>query len=1018
MKKRLQILLWISCLCITSVAYAQNLTVKGRVTSENEAIPGVNVVLKGTTTGTSTDMDGNYSLTVPDGNGTLVFTYIGYTPEEVPINNRTTIDVSLVQDIQTLSEVVVVGYGTQSRQSLVGSVASIKAEELRTQGVNTIQKSLQGRVAGVNIESSGGSPGSGVRILVRGTGSFNNNDPLYIVDGVQVTNINNLAPSDIASIDILKDASAAAIYGSRAANGVVLITTKTGTKGEPRIDFNVYAGLQSVTKKIDVLNASEWARVSNAAHDAAGLPRLDIAQNPESLGEGTDWQSEIYQVAPTQSYELGVSGGGDSFTYSLSGGYFDQDGIVKKTDYNRLNLRLKTDFTKGRLKVGESVILTRENWRNMAGGWGGQGGNPVGSATKMIPVFQVYDPNALGGFSGASGPVVNVANPVAQLYLEDPTVNTNTIMANIFAELTLIDNLKYKYNVGYTNTFGYNYTYTAPYQVGALFQNLNSDLSESRNQTSFFLQEHTLAYDKAFGRHNFQALAGFGLQKNTFRSLNGSRSGMPGGLQVLDAGTTNIASGGLARENVLESYFGRFVYSYDQRYLLTVNFRRDGSSRFGRAYRYGNFPSLALGWNLSNEAFYEPFRSYVSQLKLRASYGLLGNQEFDDYQYVASIPGNLNYVIGRDQHLWVGAIQQAFADPNLKWEESESINVGADLGFFNNRLSLIADYFIRKNSDLLLRVPLPLSTGSTVNPVVNAGQITNRGVELALSYNQEINDFSYQLTGTFTAIRNKVDQLGSGSQQISGGQPTHHGSSATITMAGQPVGTFYLIKTDGIFNNTDEVLAHSKEGKLIQPNAQPGDIRFVDANNDGIISEDDRVNVGNPNPDFSYGFGGNARWRDFDLSVFFQGTHGNKIYNGLRQDLEGMTLEFNYGKSTLNAWTPENPTDFPRAVINDPNYNSRTSDRFLESGSYLRMRTLQVGYTLPKTLLERVKITSCRVYLGFDNLFTLTKYNGYNPDLGRYSGGTSQGIFDRGVDFGHVSYPLARTSMLGLQLSL
>jgi TonB-dependent starch-binding outer membrane protein SusC len=1018
MKKSLQILLWMGCLCITTVTNAQSVTVKGKVTSENEPIPGVNVVLKGTTTGTSTDLDGNYTLQVPDGDGILVFSYIGYTAEEVAINNRTTIDVSLVQDIQTLSEVVVVGYGTQNRQNLVGSIASIKSDELRTQGVNTIQKSLQGRVAGVNIESSGGSPGSGVRILVRGTGSFNNNDPLYIVDGVQVTNINNLAPSDIASIDILKDASAAAIYGSRAANGVVLITTKTGVKGETRIDLNVYAGLQSVTKKIDVLNASEWARVSNAAHDNAGLPKLDIAQNPESLGEGTDWQREIYQVAPTQNYELGVSGGGENFTYSLSGGYFDQNGIVKKTDYNRLNLRLKTDFTKGRLKVGETVILTRENWRNMAGGWGGQGGNPVGSATKMIPVFQVYDPTAIGGFSGASGPVVNVANPVAQLYLEDPKVNTNTVIANIFAELNIIDNLKYRYNIGYTNTFGYNYTYTAPYQVGALFTNPNSDLGESRNQTSFFLQEHTLGYDRTFGRHNLQALVGFALQKNQYRTVSASKSGMPAGIQVLDAGTTNIAAGGNASQNVLESYFGRLVYSFDERYLLTVNFRRDGSSRFGPAYRYGNFPSIALGWNISNEKFYEPFRSYISQLKLRTSYGVLGNQEFANYQYVASVPYNLNYVVGQDQHLWVGAIQQAFVDPNIKWEESQSINFGADLGFFNNKLSLIADYFIRKNSDLLLQVPLPLSTGSTSNPVVNAGQITNRGLELTLSYNQEINDFSYQLTGTFTAIRNRVDQLGTGSQQIFGGQPTHHGTAATVTMAGQPVGAFYLIKTAGIFNSEQEVLDYNKEGELIQPNAKPGDIRFVDANNDGIISEDDRVYVGNPTPDFSYGFGGNARYKNFDLSLFFQGTYGNKIYNGLRQDLEGMNLEFNYAKSTLNAWTPENPTDFPRAVINDPNYNTRTSDRFLESGSYLRLRTLQVGYTIPKALLERIKLTSCRFYVGFDNLFTLTNYKGFNPDLGRYTSGGNQGIFDRGVDFGHVSYPLARTSMLGLQLSL
>jgi TonB-linked SusC/RagA family outer membrane protein len=994
--------------------------IKGKVVGpNNEGIPGATIVVKGTTLGTTSDAEGSFSLSVPDGNATLVVSSIGFANQEVAVNGRTDLTITLQNDVKALSEVVVVGYGTQRREDVTGAISSIKADDIRTQGSNTVQKSLQGRIAGVQIESSGGDPGSGVRVVIRGAGSLNNNNPLYIVDGVQVENINNLQPTDIASFDVLKDASAAAIYGSRAANGVVLITTKGGKKGENRVNFDAYYGAQQIAKKVDVLNASQWATVSNAAHDNAGLPRLDIAQNPESLGAGTDWQKEIYRTAPMQSYTLGASGGGDNFTYSLSGGYLDQQGIVKKTDYDRWNLRLKSDFTKGRVRIGETIILTREYWRGMAGGWGGQGGNPVGSALKMIPVFQVYDPTAVGGYSGASGPVVNVANPVAQLNLEVPETRSTTAIINGFAEVSLVKGLKYRLNLGYTGTYGSYNDYIYPYKVGALFNNADADLSQNKSERNYFLQEHTLNYSKEFGKHNLQALVGYTYQDTKYNILSGSKSGMPTGIQVLDAGTTNISSGGYANESVLISYLGRLVYSFDNRYVLTGTFRRDGSSRFGPAYKYGNFPSIALAWNVVNESFFQPLQNVVTNLKIRSSYGILGNQEIPDYRYVPLISSNANYVIGQTQQIWSGAIQTAFATPGIKWETSKTFDIGTDWGFFENKLNLTADYFIRRNSDILLQVPIPLSTGASgSSPYINAGQITNKGVEAALRYNNKVGEFNYQVTGTFTAIKNRVDFLGTGTQQISGGQPTHHGASATITQAGGPVGAFYLIKTAGIFNSQDEINAYNVEGKLIQPSAKPGDVKFVDYNNDGTISQDDRQYCGSPTPKFSYGFGSNASWRNFDLSFFFQGTYGNKIYNGAREDLEGMNLEFNYSPATLNAWTPDNHTNFPRAVINDPNLNSQTSDRFLENGSYLRMRTLQLGYTLPKGVLSAAKINSFRVYLSFDNLFTITKYTGFNPDLGRYNAGAvGGGILDRGVDFPHVAYPLARTSLLGVQVS-
>ncbi|TPG72316.1 SusC/RagA family TonB-linked outer membrane protein [Hymenobacter nivis] len=1021
--------LWCLLLFLWSAAgaYAQAITVKGKITdASGTGLPGVTVLLKGTSVGTATDVGGNYALAVPNAaTGVLLFSFVGYKAQEAAIGGRSTVGASLAPDTEALGEVVVVGYGTQRRQDVTGAIASVKAEDLRTQGSNTVQKSLQGRVAGVQIESAGGDPGSGVRILVRGAGSLNNNNPLYIVDGVQVDNINNLNPTDIASLDILKDASAAAIYGSRAANGVVLITTKGGKKGENRIDVGGYVGAQQIAHKIKVLNASEWAGVSNAAHDNAGLPRLDIAKSPETLGAGTDWQKEIYRVAPMQNYTAAASGGGDNFTYSLSGAYLDQQGIVKQTDYNRWNLRLKTDFTKGRFRVGETVILTKEYWRGMAGGWGGQGGNPVGSALKMIPVFGVYAPDAVGGYGGAYGPVVNVANPVAQLNLESPETNSNAAIINAFAEVSLFKGLKYRFNVGYTNTFGAYNDYTAPYALGdakgqnALFNNADADLFQNRSQMNYFLQEHTLNYSTVVGKHSINALAGYTYQNTKYEILSGSKSGMPTGIQQLDAGITNIASGGNAYQSALLSYLGRLVYSYDDRYVITGTFRRDGSSRFGPAYKYGNFPSIALAWNVANEQFFKSALGVVSNFKLRGSYGILGNQEINDYRYIPLIASNTNYVIGQDQHLWSGAIQTTFATPNIKWETSKTFDVGTDLGFFDNKLNLTLDYFVRRNSDVLLQVPIPLTTGASGSPpYVNAGQITNKGIEAGLAYNHKVGDFTYQVTGTFTAINNNVDFLGTGTQQIFGGQPTHHGASATVTQAGGPIGAFYLIKTDGIFNSQDEVNAHSRDGKLIQPSAKPGDVRFVDANGDGQIDQNDRQYCGSPTPNFTYGFGTNMGWKNFDLSLFFQGTQGNKIYNGAREDLEGMNLEFNYSPATLNAWTPDNHTNFPRAVINDPNLNSQTSDRFLENGSYLRLRTLQLGYTLSKNLLTSAKISACRFYVSFDNLFTITQYTGFNPDLGRYNAGSpGGGILDRGVDFPHVAYPLARNSLLGVQVS-
>jgi len=998
---------------VSPINNVQQARITGKVTDATGLpMPGVGIKVKGTSTTSVTDTDGKYVLNA-GGNITLVFSYVGYETQEVAANGRTTINITLAESQAELSEVVVIGYGTVRRKDLTGSVASVKGADIKSQGVSDVTRSLQGRMPGVTIESAGGDPGAGTRILIRGVGSLNNATPLYIVDGVQVANINNLNQTDIESVDVLKDASAAAIYGSRAANGVVLVTTKSGKSGAPVVQLTANVGVQSKASSIDVLNAQEWATVHNQAHANAGLTPLELAANPSALGVGTDWQDAIFRSAPIQQYNLLVSGGSESSKYSVSGGYNDQQGIVDVTGYKRYNLRVKTETTKGRLKFGETVLLSREKFVNMPAGWGGQGGNPVGSAIKMIPAFKIYNPDLIGGYDGAFGSVVNIANPVAQLNLEDITRENTSILANAFGELKIIEGLKYRLNLGYTNVFNSNYDYHRRYQVGALFTHPTNDISLSKDQNVLLLLENTLNYDKVFGKHSVQALAGYTYQSNNYSFTSTARTDLPDGIDQIDAGAGIATNSGNRFENNLISLLGRVIYSYDDRYLLTASFRRDGSSRFGANNRYGNFPSVALGWNIMNEGFFEPLEKTFSNLKLRASYGVLGNQEIGDYQYNAAVASNVNYVVGNTQQRWFGSIQTAFASPNIKWETTKTVNVGVDAGFFGNKLNLTADYFVKKTTDVLLNVPIPGSAGSVSSPVVNAGTLRNNGVELGLNYGNTIGKLNYNVFGSISAVRNKVIELGTGSQQIFGGQPNHHGATSTLTEAGGSIGSFYLIQALGIFNSQEEINAYAKDGQLIQPNAAPGDVKFLDENGDGQINNLDRVNLGSPFPDFEYGLGFNVNMHNFDLAIFFQGSQGNKIYNGLAQDLQSTNLQMNYAKSTLNAWTPTNQSDIPRVTANDPNLNSQTSSRFLEDGSYFRMKTLQLGYTLKDDFAKKLKIGSFRTYVSADNLFTITKYTGFNPDLGRT--GT---IFDRGVDYGHVAYPLARTISLGIQLTL
>lgn len=988
---------------------AQNI-ITGSVVDQktSQTVIGASVNVKGATNSTITDIDGNFKLNVADPNSTLVFSYVGYAKHEEALNGRKTVTILLKEEENTLNEVVVIGYGTVKKSSATGAISSLKAKQLDAQSNTNLGTAIQGKVAGVSIESGSGGPGSGTRIQIRGAGSLNNNTPLILVDDIQVPSMNSLSPNDIESIEILKDAAAAAIYGSRAANGVVIITTKNGKKGDIKVTLDVFTGISSVTKQLDLLNQEEWAKVSNAAYDAAGKPRLPIATTPEVGGAGVNYQDEIFKSAPNQNYSLGFLGGSDNLKYSMSLNYFNQEGVIKETNYDRFNMRVKSDYKKGIFKIGETILLTKEKRKEMPF-VPGQGRNAIGGAITMIPSFAIYDQNAIGGYGGASGSVTDIFNPIAALNLIDVTSDTYSALINTYVEANFFDGLKYKLNLGANLSEFKRYSYTPRYEVGGFFKNLDNVLAQQDDFTKFTQVENTLNYTKTFGKHYVNALAGYTVYNNSLQSVSGSVSGMPDGIRVL-AGSKQPAINGFDTKNNLVSYLGRLIYSFDDKYTLTGTLRRDGSSRFSPDNKWGNFPSISGAWRVSKEAFFTNLKTPISDLKIRSSYGVLGNQEIGDYQYVGSITSGISYGTGNPNSLWIGNIQTDSPALGLKWESTATTDVGIDLDLWNGKLQYTFDYFKKQTSDLLLRVPIPLSVGSNNNPYTNAGNVTNKGYEMSLTYNEKIGDLNFNVTGNFSSIKNNVDELSTGSQILEGARGSFHGAPVTYSKVGYPIYSFFLVDTDGLFRSQAEINAHSNNGTLIQPNAQVGDVRYVDYNGDGQINGDDRHYKGSAFPKFEYGLRIQGDWKGIDCTIALQGTEGNKIYNGNNTDLETVRANINYASSTLNSFTFNPNSNFPRLDIDDKNNNGADySDRFLEDGSYLRIRTVQVGYTIPNSITSKLSIDKCRVYFAGDNLYTFTKYSGYNPDV------SSDALGGRGIDY--KSYPLSKTITFGMQLN-
>ncbi len=988
-------------------AQQQAKTVTGTVTDvSGEPIIGANIRIKGTTTGTITDIDGNFSIEA-EPQSVIEVSYIGYLTQETVINNQKSIRFLLKEDTKTLDEVVVIGYGVQKKADLTGSVANINTEKLNTQSNANIGQALQGKIAGVDIVSQGGAPGSGTRIMVRGIGTLNNASPLYIVDGMYMNSIDHINPNDIASIDVLKDASSAAIYGSRAANGVIIVTTKEGsnTEGKPIIDLSVNLGISTASKFLDMLDAKGWAEVTTIARQAIGKPALDMATDLANKPDN-DWQDIMFRPALMQNYNLSVKGGGKYSTYYTGLGYFNQDGIVKGTNYQRYNIQSKNDYKRGIFSAGTNLIISFSHdkplHQELRGGM-------IGTILQSVPTLEKYDDTREGGYGGTYGDVVNIPHPLA--IIDDNIMdryNENVkIFANLYAQIELFKGLKYKLNLTPDFSFERYKNYLNKYDFG-LATNSITQLTERQRRRRNILVENLLTFDSTFGEHKISALAGYTYQDSRFRHIQAYGEGLPQGLEEIDAATTNRSNEGNSWRSVLTSILGRVFYSYQNKYLFTATIRRDGSSKFGKNNRYGYFPSFSLGWNVAEEKFMENVH-WLDQLKLRGGYGVLGNQEIDNYQYSSTITTGINYPDGNGG-LLQGAFPKNFANPDIKWEETAMTNVGIDFMAFNNRLSLTADYYVKNTKDILLTVPIPISSGGANDPIRNAGKIRNNGFEFNLGWMDQPNpDISYgiNLIGSFN--KNKVIAMGSESGSIKGGS-TNQNITTSETKAGYPIGGYWLISTAGYFNSQEEVDAYAKDGKKIQPAAEPGDIKFVDANNDGVINDDDRVFQGSPFPDFTFALNGNMRYKNFDLSIGLQGVLGNKIYNATRQTLEDVTKGSNFLASCLDYWTPENKNaSHPRLTWDDPNRNTRAeSDRYLENGSYLRLRSVQLGYTFPQTWFKGA-IQHARVYINAENLFTITSYSGYSPDV------NADNANYRGFD--NFIYPTNRTFMLGLNVT-
>lgn len=996
-----RILFIVCCLCASMLAFAQQQTVTGTVYDES-GLPliGVSVQEKGTSNGAITDIDGKFSVKLsPEATGggkILIFSYIGYKTQEVSLDGRTDIQVTLSEDAEQLEEVVVVGYGVQKKSSLTASVASVSNKEIVKTMSSNVASTLQGRMPGVDIVQQAGVAGADVNILVRGAASFGATEPLYVIDGAFSNNgLTSINPNDIESIEILKDGAAAAIYGSRAANGVVLITTKRGKQGKPVIEINGSFAVQTPTNIPDFLNASQWREFANMVADNSGMAHAPENDNPTYPDVDTDWADEWLQFAPMWNLNASISGGGENSTFSTSIGYLDQTGMTVYSDFKRYNFRVNSSYKKGIFSLSENVAISHRDK------------TPTTAFNIKLPTLPIYDEQ---GRLVSGGPDYYInpedgqsKNPFASLEYSDRYNKVTEIIGALNAELDIWKGLKYKLSVSGNYSTSHNYTHTPQYDtrwfedgsVDIDYSNTRNSVSESRGEEFTYTIDNLLTYDQTFNGHHVDALLGTSWMREYSRNMSIAT--------IDDLGATNITgfqsidgriSAGDSNAALL-SFFARLNYDYEGKYLLSASIRRDESSKFYKDNRVGYFPSVSAGWNVHQESWFE--NPVVSKLKIRGSYGELGANFLDPYNFDPIAFGPIPYTLGGNRYVDGRAAYLKSRD--LTWETAKTTDIGIEMGFLNNDLTVQVDYFIKKNVDLLAQIDLNLSSGqvfeinsSSEKPYVNSASVKNTGWEFLLNYRKQVTpDFSIDASFNFSTLKNKVLALGDNVQPItSGAMSSYFNDSPSITMPGEAIGSFYGYRIDGF----------DADGNFI----------FTDTDGNGIVNAEDKVILGNPIPDFSYGLNLNLTYKDFDMTMFFQGVAGNEIFNQMKY-----TYYFDYSNNcvtdVLNAWSETNKdTNIPiMKTANTNGGNSLPSEFYVENGAYFRCKNLQIGYTLPKKVLDKLSFTNLRFYVGVQNLFTITGYSGYDPEV------SSNVLFSRGID--NSSYPNARTYTFGFNAS-
>ncbi|MEN6324327.1 MAG: TonB-dependent receptor [Proteiniphilum sp.] len=1000
--KSLLLLLSIS----TSLLYSQDRTIIGVVKdSKGDPMIGVTIQLKeNSKIGTVTDYNGKFQLDVPS-NSSLIFSYIGYDNQIIKATNNLT--VIMKENTEELDEVVIVGYGQQKKSDLSSSISTVDVNQLKTNSVlPNVANALEGTTPGLSVTTSSGAPGASTNIHVRGVSTFLSSQPLVIIDGAP-GNLNDINSNDIESIQVLKDAASAAIYGSRSANGVIIVTTKKGKSGDVRVELGTSYGMQYPGRSLSVANAEQYAIINNTLRQAAAKPTYALLEDPASLGKGTNFQDVFYNPAPIANTYLSIAGGNENSTYRVSGSYSNQKGIAVTSSYQKGIVSFAGQQKKGIFTFGENIGYTKFMQKRVTE-WLVQG------LLVAQPIIPLYDSANDCGYGGVPSEFSNQGyNAYGYAHLLDNKTNNGNLNMDVYAQMDFLKDFTYKLNVGYKNWFGYDYSYTPKFYMSTNVLNNYATLSENRSESTHWLVENTLMYNKQIAKNNINALVGYTFEEDQFRDLNGSAQGFPNNdVRVIDATTGySIGAGGSAGQWDMISMLARLIYNYDNKYYITSNIRRDGSSRFASVNRYGVFPSFSAAWRISSEPFFAPLQSVIENLKIRGSYGVLGNQPGGNYEYIPTggYSTSLGYLFGNGTGFVNGAAVTGYTDSNIQWERTRSSNIGLDADLTNN-ISLTADVFSNFTDKLLLGVPISPSVGGG-SPTTNTGKMQNKGFEFSVNYNSPLsNEFRYKISANISTVRNEVVKLGRTDETLYGSKPANSTTGVTVAKEGYPIGSFFVKQALGIFQNQDEINAWvDKDGNLIQPLAKPGDIKYLDANGDGIINSSDAVYSGNPFPKFSYGLNFSAEYKNFDFVIFLQGTYGNKMFDSNAHRLHQGTTDYNMSTDLLNAWTETNTnTDVPRLIMTDPNHNEDPSSRYLYDASFLRVKTCQFGYSFPKPILKKINLEGLRVYANATNLLTFTKYTGYDPSY------TSNGLLDAGLD--QSIYPIAKIISCGLTL--